>query len=107
MEWNVYIENFNRKCIEVINLLKPNGYLWNACKRARKKYPEDKEQFGTEIRKDLMYQYWSRCEYEIVLTSWPPCRQGFSDYKIDVYDQVMLNWPVFLDYIWENRKAFK
>jgi hypothetical protein len=22
--------------------------------------------------------------------------------KIDVYDQIMMNWNIFIDYVWEN-----
>jgi len=27
--------------------------------------------------------------------------------KIDVYEQVMNNWDVFIDYLWNNRKELK
>jgi hypothetical protein len=32
---------------------------------------------------------------------------NFRDEKIDVYDQVRLNWDVFIDWLWENRKELK
>lgn len=37
------------------------------------------------------------------MTSWPPDTTGrFKDKKIDVYDQIQMNWDVFADYVWTN-----
>lgn len=35
-----------------------------------------------------MYQYWSRCEYETIITGWP---KGKKEYKLDVYEQIKMN----------------
>ena len=50
-----------------------------------------------------MYYFWSKCEYEILITTWFE-RKDFKDEKIDVYDQLQLNWNAFIDYIWKNKK---
>lgn len=55
IHWNVYIENFNRRCIEVIDLLEPRSYLHGKCIDALKECGEDKESFAEEIRKAIMY----------------------------------------------------
>lgn len=102
LEWNVYISEFNGRRIEKHNIFDHNGVMDDLRKAARK-YREDKEAFAEEVRRSLMYYYWSKCEWEIILQHWPP-RQDFRDEKIDVYDQVMLNWDHFIDYLWENRK---
>lgn len=105
LEWNVYLEDFNSKKICIFNVF--NSYnFYNGCLEAKKKYVKDKEKFLDEIKSWLKYSFWSKCEYEIVLTSWPK-RDNFEEEKIDVYDQVMLNWPVFSEYIWENKKELK
>lgn len=31
----------------------------------------------------------------------------YQDKKIDVYDQVMNNWDVFIDYLWDHRRELK
>ena len=77
-----------------------------------------------------MYQYWSRSEYEVVVTSWPPyikvenIEEMKSEVekhnsecnweqvrisptltvakKIDVFEQLNMNWEQFIDYVWEN-----
>ena len=53
-----------------------------------------------------MYYYWSKCEWEIILSAWPS-RKDFNEEKIDVFDQINLNWDRFADYVWENRKDIK
>lgn len=40
------------------------------------------------IVKECRYQFWSRCEYEIIISSWP---DEINKKKIDVYDQIVLN----------------
>ena len=78
------------------------------------------EIFAPEFKNTLMYYFWSKCECEIILTNWPTsfkvdiekldatkhdCRD-FIDLevaeKIDMYDQVMNNWQLVLDYVWNN-----
>ena len=80
--------------------------------------------FPQEIDWKLSYYFWAKCEWETVLVQWPTfiekeeayrCvkefEEGRSKYrttvcldpaeKIDVYDQVKLNFDVFLDYLWK------
>lgn len=52
------------------------------------KKPKTWDEFREFIKKESMYQFWARCEYEIVLQSWPT---GNVEKKIDVYDQIMAN----------------
>lgn len=73
--------------------------------------------FSEELRKVVAYRYWSKYEYEISLTTYPPyLAEGLSvehatrhqeakletSKRIDVYDQIMLNFDVFRDYVFEN-----
>lgn len=62
----------------------------------------DREAYGEEIRKELFYYFWKKCEWEIVLSHWPESLAKKSR-KIDVYDQVTLNFPAFIDYIWDRK----
>lgn len=64
---------------------------------------KSKEEFAEIVKRDLMYYYWSKCEWEIILTGWPS-RHDFTEEKIDVWDQISLNWDRFIDYAWEHRK---
>lgn len=133
LEWNVYWEDFNAKKIETYNIFQggPTGRFKTVFDA---KYGDDKETFEKDLNSALMYYFWGKAEYEIVLTSWPPyvtkeeiarCQNelvereekwGTSGYrvnvdldvasKIDIYDQVRLNWNVFLDYVWGKYKEY-
>lgn len=104
-EWNVYIGDFNGKRMETYNVFN-NGGVVEDCRKAYKKHKDDKDAFLENIRLILKYYYWSKCEWEIILSLWPP-RENQQVMKIDVYDQVMLNWPIFSEYVWNNRDEFK
>lgn len=95
-----------------------------------------KEEFAERLRGDMFYYYCSKCEHEVVITDFPPhiapeelerltaerdehiAKYGNPQYsysvrvknalKIDVYEQIMINWEHFLDYVWnECQKAHK
>lgn len=105
LTWNVYYENFNAGRIETYNVF--NHYrFWDDCIKNVKKNKEDRKAFEEQLRRDLMYYYWSKCEWEIILSAWP-ARKNFHEEKIDVFDQIYLNWDKFTDYVWENRNNIK
>ena len=107
IHWYVYEENFNKQRIEVVDLF-DSHYMSKECPKILKKCGEDKSAFASGLKEALMYQYWSRCEYEIVLTGWPPPnKDSFKDMKISIYDQVTLNWDAFIDYVWANREELR
>lgn len=68
--WNVYCGNFNAREIKVYNVFDHFGF-YNACVKAKKKFRDDKEGFAEEVRSNLMYYFWSKCEWEILLDRWP------------------------------------
>ena len=77
-----------------------------------------------------MYYFWSKCEWEVVITDWPThitveeieeLNEELSRYearwhrkpyslnvglpvqkKVSVYDQVMMNWDIFVEYVWNE-----
>lgn len=57
--------------------------------------------FAKDVKSNLMYYFWSKAEYEIILKNWigKDC-----EIKIDVYDQVMLNFDKFIDYLYGYKK---
>lgn len=103
--WNVYVSNFNGREIEPYNIFR-HARFYDDCCKAKTKFNDDREGFAEAVRSDLMYYFWSKCEWEIILQHWPSMKD-FHDKKIDVYDQVLLNWDVFIDYLWNNRKELK
>ena len=102
MEWNVYVSDFNAREIKAFNVLKHYGF-YNDCKKITNKKNVTKEEFTEEIRRSLAYFYRFKCEWEIVLSDFPP-HESFHKAKIDVYSQVMLNFDKFIVYLWENKE---
>lgn len=131
LEWNVYTHDFNKNEIKIFNIFNHGRFLEDVKKNLRK--CEKKKEFAEELRKDLAYYFWSKAEWEVVITSWVPHitmseldrlnkeredsfkkynREPYSLYvnpdvgeKIDVYEQVRLNWDLFVDYVWSHKKS--
>ena len=100
LEWNVFVEDFNNKKIRAYNIFNHYGFM-SDCKDAWKKSKKNFDEFAETIRKSLMYYYWSKCEWEIILSDWPPSGL-FKEEKVDVYQQIMLNWGPFINYLWKT-----
>ena len=121
LTWNAYIEDRNANTIKVFNIFNSFRFISDIIK-ANNKYKNDFE-FLQEVRSSLMYAFWSKAEYEVIITSWPPHieKEEFERLtkedirfrtwvnlsmgeKIDVYNQVMINWEAFKLYLLTNRK---
>ena len=133
LTWNVYYLNFNERKIELFNIFRHYSFC-ECVDKAVKKYKKEikkegltKKQleellkdFKEHIRREMQYYFWSKYEWEIGITE-PFSNSLVDDYtkgrkypweKIDVYDQVMMNWDVFFDYLYKNlvensRKKFQ
>lgn len=105
LEWNVYISDFNARTIKAHNIFNHSRFLEDCAVNARDN-GDNRTAFEERLRRDLMYYYWSKCEWEIIVNHWPP-RKESEGVKIDVFDQVQLNWPRFCDYVWKNLNELK
>ena len=99
--WNVYKEDFNRKEIEVFNIF--NHYSFSGSLKKGYKKGMTEADFKEMVKRNLMYFFWAKCQYEITLWDWP-WHEKFNAKKVDIYSQVMLNEEIFMDYVWQNRK---
>ena len=105
LSWNVYYENFNQRKIETYNVLQHGGFVKDL-KDFLKKHPNtDKESFAKCIKSNLMYYFWSRCEWEVLVC--PLFSSNTREEKIDVYDQISMNFDIFVDYCWNNKNEIK
>lgn len=128
--WFVLRENWNSKKIEEFNIFSHSAFYNNVVTALKK--ADTKEFFSDELQRFLRYYFWAKSEWEVVVTSWPPSisydelnrayKEAISlekkyehppyrvtitpnvGKKIDIYDQVMLNYKVFLDYVWSFKK---
>lgn len=102
LTWNVYYENINHKKIETFNVF-DHGRFLEDCRKVAKKYGKDRAAFSEQLRKELLYYFWCKAEFEVVIC---PLFQvkDFDGEKVDIYSQVMLNWDIFVDYVFTHQK---
>ena len=109
LEWNVFVENFNAQRIETYNIFDHGGFFKECQQYLREavvvKKQYDRNELAEKIRRSLQYYFWSKCEWEIILSAWPPTDR-VQPRKIDVYTQVMMNWDAFFTYILEHLGCF-
>lgn len=55
------------------------------------------------VKSQLMYQFWSRCEYEMLILPWPN-KDSDKPRKVDVYQQALPNLPLITKLFAENEK---
>ena len=63
------------------------------------KVPKSFDEFKKFVEDESLYQFWSRCEYEIILKDWP-C--GKTEEKWDIYDQIMMNLDIITNLLMET-----
>lgn len=125
LQYFVYIENFNQRKIEKYNVLSEaivEEILNNAGENPTK------EAFAKATEQVFKYYFCARSEWEVIVTDWPPHvgvsevkrlakeledsveKTGKEPYllmtklnvaeKIDVFDQLKLNWDILIDYLY-------
>ena len=96
-KWNVWIWNFNHDKLEQYDVV---PMLLRELKSLRKDdFPMDKKSMNKELKEWARYHFWAKCEYEMIVHGWPEQK---NDEKVDVYNQLMLNWDTFSEAFWKN-----
>lgn len=101
LKWNVIYHAMNRNEITFFNIFDHNYFALYTIKALYT--TTNKDDFANQIHKELRYYFWSKCEYEIIVSPWPP--RDKPKEKIDVFTQVTNNWDAFIDYIWSKKDA--
>ena len=119
--FNVIVHNFNSKEFESYNII---PYLVSRYNKKEKK-PKTFDEFKEFVKNESMYQWWARCEYEIILSPWPYTsspserydKKGENDVeawkehwkkhlneceKIDDHYQVMMNLDVITNLVMDS-----
>lgn len=95
MEWFVFRHNINARRIEKFNIFDHAGFSEDFEKLKHKRL--DRDRFAKELNSILMYYFCSRYEYEIVVSELTS-REERIESKVDIYEQIKMNWDQFLDY---------
>ena len=102
-KFNVLIWDFNSDQLEYYDIL---PYL-RKCYEERlknlkwRKVPKTFDEFKQFIEEESQYQFWARCEYEIIIHGWPPRK---NDYKLDVHEQIMMNIDIITQILFNEFK---
>ena len=102
IEWYVYYHDVNRKKIDTYNIFEHGSFKKEF--NVLLKCDLTKEVFADQLKHILQYYFWGKYEWEIVLNH---DNGTNSDRKIDVYEQVMLNWDKFVEYCWSFTNQYK
>ena len=96
-KWNVWIWNFNNDILEQYDVV---PMLLRELKSLRKEdFPMNKRSMDKELKTWAQYYFWARGEYEMIVQG---LHKKDNEEKVDVYDQLMLNWDTFSEAFWKN-----
>ena len=132
MEWYVYRYDFNKREIVPFNVFRHAGFKEDVEEIDIKNISY--KDFKNRLDRLTLYYFWSKCEYEIVITSWPPFITKEDAYemmnqfekdskhygrealvvnanlevgeKIDIYKQLHLNWDAFCNYVYNELNKY-
>lgn len=104
VEWYVFREDWDSKQIINYNIFEHVSFvIW--CAKDIKQHKNEYFTLEALIRRELQYYFWSKCEMEVTITDWPT--SGEIDRKVDIYEQVYMNWDIFYAYFWEHRNEIQ
>lgn len=113
MEWNVFYHNWNANELKRFNILREHGSFAENVKKCKKKYKNDKEEFAKRLKSELMYAFWSKSEWEVIITKkdtriimtpWCGRREKI---ELDVTDDENFDWLGFYDWMKDKHYADK
>lgn len=95
MKWYVYYYDKVKKQVLLYNIFEHKEF----CKYIKQWLEEctDKESFEELLLNEVLYYFYKRSQWEMVVTHSP---DNNSSTKIGVHDQLKANWSHFLDYVW-------
>lgn len=137
LEWNVFVRDFTSRTIQKYNVFNSINFYEGLKKIkkeiAKRKIDKinptkkDLQWFNEEVKRWASYSFWAKVEYEIFISEPFPTinyqelvrLKEMEDLKyctnvnliigqkLDVKDQLELNWDKFVEYIWNNLKLIK
>lgn len=100
LKWYVKNYDFNKKVIEDFNIFRSVKFTEGLQEILDKNDYTTFEDFVEKVRQELMYAFWSKCEYEVMIGD----LFDTIETKIDIYDQVKPNIEILSKYILDNYK---
>lgn len=97
--WNVIVEDINSSQIGIFNVFEHNGFMTDVQSHFRN--CQTKKELAEKLKRSLKYYFWGKSQWEVIIR---PLCEGQAPYekKIDVFWQILNNWDVFLEYVWDT-----
>lgn len=99
-QFNVIYWSFNEETPTPYDVL---PYFRNEYERTKKtERPVTKEQWEKFIKNKGKYMYWARCEYEVIVSTWPPTDKS---YKLDIWQQIEANLDLITEILMQEHES--
>ena len=105
-KFNVLNWDFNTDSLEYYDVLpylreRYRTFVENSKKHknSRLKIPKTINEFKEFIENQSRYQFWARCEYEMICHGWPVQKNS---YKLYVHEQIMMNIDIIAEILWNE-----
>ena len=97
----VIYHDCNAKKIEFVDIferfLRTERIIGQLKKAIKAKKIKTREEFDEQLKTELLC-FWSKSEFEVIVKEWiGPAAEA----KIDIYTQIMANFHLFSDMMWE------
>lgn len=100
-QFNVIIWDINKNDLVAYDVLPFFRREYETCRK--KERPVTREQWVEFVKRWGHYMYWARCEYEIIISQWPPASEERDrKLKIDVWQQIKNNLDIVVDILMEE-----
>lgn len=118
-QFNVLVWDFNHDRLEYCDVM---PYFRNCYKERIKRFkrasrlkdfdlnneyikvPKTLEDFKKFVKNESLYQYWARCEYEMICHGWPVKQNA---HKLDVHEQIMMNLDIVAEILYNEINKIK
>ena len=100
-QFNVLRWDINRNELVTYDVLP----YFRKCYKERKKKdkPVAVDEWKKFIKQEGMRMFWSRCEYEIIISPWPPQKKDVS-VKVDIWQQIEMNLDLIVELLMNEFK---
>ena len=96
LEWYVLRYDFNEK--QIVNYNVMTGIAELVCKKVRSGDIYNKETLKEFLKREFMHDYWSRAEYEILVSYLGSVTTENAE-KVDVWRQLEMNLDRIVEYV--------
>lgn len=93
MEWYVFYYDQNKERVVKWNIFDHRAFTEDLKILYSKQY--DLNSFSADLQHYAICYFWSKYEYEMFIEPW---HNDKAVHKIDVFDQLMMNWDIFARY---------